>query len=414
MVTKPSQTTDITQIKFHWEEAILVLSPTVEEWRDFPAILECAQHHKAHLVGAFKAVVSASLQQGSSRMEAGRGQRACQTYKVTRVEGPAGFYQIHQPQSIIPLDLSPPPINATMTTEEALSHMEGIMDQEDLEGVQYISDIPLTTREDREAAGLPAASLIWPLQGNQLARREKNLVPGIHLPLGYQSGNQFGALFCFHVEDGNLHSLSHLHQGRKIWIIIPPEGLEALETQLVNLTLRKTCTQFVRHENVFFLPSCLEEWGVPHHVLDQQSQEIVVTFPGTYHGGFSIGQGNAEATNYGGSSWTLAGYLDCQTETCKGPLVTSEDLVDDLPIPPRKLRGKVCPHPACHLSAHICAQRDLPPLLPPCPGWDLPKKAPGNVPIQQPRTHSGTPGPDSSSWTCPSSTWNLGSLASRR
>lgn len=67
------------------EKAILVLSPTVEEWRDFPAILECAKHHKAHLVGAFKVVVSASLQQGSSRMEAGRIQGACQTYKVTSV-----------------------------------------------------------------------------------------------------------------------------------------------------------------------------------------------------------------------------------------------------------------------------------------------------------------------------------------
>lgn len=83
------------------------------------------------------------------------------------------------------------------------------------------------------------------------------------------------------------------------------------------------CSQFVRHYNLFILPQWLEHWGIPYHVVDQQAQEIVITFPGTYHEGFSIGQGVAEACNHAAQGWNLDKHLGCP-KTCGKTAITAK------------------------------------------------------------------------------------------
>ncbi|MCJ1269048.1 hypothetical protein MMC22_008936 [Lobaria immixta] len=244
---------DVTSIAFKWENKVLVLSPTVEEWADFPRILRCAKHHGGHLTGVIKVEVPQPLQQWGPAMLTLNTLKGCYVYTISDVDQFHGQFQTTQEPSPSLLDRFTPSIPDSMSTLDALAQLQELLEENNLKAVQYLPDVPITTEAERTAAGLPPSSLIWPLAGDRLSKKEEEArIPGIDTPFGYLSGNQFGALFNFHVEDHNLHSLSHLHQGRKIWIIIPPEGKKAFEQRLSTPELLGTwgCGQFVRHNNL--------------------------------------------------------------------------------------------------------------------------------------------------------------------
>ena len=229
-----------------------------------------------------------------------------------------------------------PSIPTSMPLQEALTQLQELLKDQTLGGAQYFPDVPINTPAMRAAAGLPPTSLIWPLAGDQLAQMEvTNQIPGIHSPLAYLAGTQFGSLFNLHVEDFDLFSLSHLHHGRKVWIVIPPAGRRHLEKIMGHSTLLDTpsCAQFIRHNNMFALPDWLDSWKIPYHVVDQQAEEIVVTFPGTYHEGFSIGPGVSEACNHAAEGWTFNADLGCP-DICGTDAVIASAMRQDSPGTP--------------------------------------------------------------------------------
>lgn len=94
--------------------------------------------------------------------------------------------------------------------------------------------------------------------------------------------------------------------------------------------------------------------------MDQQVQEIVITFPGTYHGRFSIGKGDAEASKYAEEHWTPKGYFVCTTETCGDDAITAEKMQLEPPKTRRQLGGKGVIHDCMRqMDSHLCTDRPI-------------------------------------------------------
>ena len=66
----------------------------------------------------------------------------------------------------------------------------------------------------------------------------------------------------------------------------------------------------------------MEEWNIPHYIIDQQAGQFVITFPKTYHQGFSPASSIAEAINYAGENWTYPDYFPCNGDPCLEDAIT--------------------------------------------------------------------------------------------
>lgn len=77
-----------------------------------------------------------------------------------------------------------------------------------------------------------------------------------------------------------------------------------------------TCSQWLKHVSLFYMRSGALQ-NVPVNFVSQTEGQIVFTFPGTMHAGFSTTYTCAEAVNYAdiAGGWDLTKYRDCTT-TC--------------------------------------------------------------------------------------------------
>lgn len=121
--------------------------------------------------------------------------------------------------------------------------------------MQYCTDMPARTVEDRLKLGLPSQSPIWPLKGNEL-RRTKCSIPGLHWPFAYQSGIH-GSVCSLHEEYKNLISLNCLYYGRKLWQVIAPGDSHLIENEVKSWK----CSQKVRHAAQYIPRSALKALG---------------------------------------------------------------------------------------------------------------------------------------------------------
>ncbi|KAK3363990.1 JmjC domain, hydroxylase-domain-containing protein [Lasiosphaeria hispida] len=310
-------------MKYELDGDVLVLHPSVEQWLDFPAILASARAHGAHEIGAFKVAVPQGLQYPLPRRE--EASKQCRGYLATAL--PNKTYEIEMvPRRQVFRQSAPCPLSA----HEAVQMHERLLGTENgLDGVYYRTDVAAETPSQRTAAYLPQESIIWPLKGNKLDKT-RCFIPGLHSPFAYESGAQFGASFSYHREDYGLYSISHLHKGRKLWNITPPSAVDLFAKKVKEAgNVPWECEQCVRHAGVFVPVSTLEEWDVPFTILDQRESEIIITFPGAYHGGFSTGYTIAEAVNYAGRDWVPDGQASC-LPTCPGGGNISTDLLEFL------------------------------------------------------------------------------------
>ena len=302
----------VPRIKHEFDGKLLVLSPDMEQWLDFSTLLLFARECGANQVGAFKVRLSDQVLKhlgpcGAEEEAVPRPKKSCNGFRSKRLPNKTFSVTTTNDSRVFRRsDPSPLPLL------EAVQHQEYLLrKKQGLKGVFYRTDIPVQTPVERLTAGLPPRSAIWPLEGDML-RQTKQEIPGIHWPYGYESASEFGAMFALHNEDFNLHSVSHLHRGRKIWIMIPPASAEALEAKM-----RETdptighCGQCIRHRSLFVPTTLLDEWDIPYTVVDQRAPEVVVTMPRTYHSGFSAGYTLAEASNYADADWTPGGYVAC-------------------------------------------------------------------------------------------------------
>ncbi|KAI6356770.1 hypothetical protein MCOR25_007865 [Pyricularia grisea] len=165
--------------------------------------------------------------------------------------------------------------------------------------MRYIVDVPLETPQDRQRAGVPERSVIWPLAGNRLD--EYAPIPGLCYPYKYE-GTAL-APFTWHVEDVGLLSLNHLFQGVKVWFCIPGPDRLAAEEVFRSAPMTATAAiphheQFMRHNATLDGHAALRRAGVRVVPVVQRAGEIVVTLPEAYHSGFSAGYTVCEAVNY--------------------------------------------------------------------------------------------------------------------
>lgn len=296
-------------------DSVPALSCPIDEWREFPQVLNRASQLGAEEFGAFKVALDVAKSWQLRR----QGHVPCNGYAAE--PNANGTFRIFRKDTRQKLLWSETP---TADVESILQEQMNRL-KNGIPGVFYRTDVRAATRTQRLSAGLISDSLVWPLRGDKLTET-KHSIPGIHTPYFYQSGSAPGAVFAMHIEDAKLYSINILHKGRKIWIIIPPRARRQFEERLREDNPDASgCSQFVRHLSIFIPVSKLTEWEIPFFVIDQRAGDAIVTFEDTYHEGFCVGPTAAEAVNYAAKDWTVKGYVFC-SRFCPKPHINEIDL----------------------------------------------------------------------------------------
>ncbi|KAI5397232.1 hypothetical protein KIW84_063163 [Lathyrus oleraceus] len=136
-------------------------------------------------------------------------------------------------------------------------------------------------------------------------------IPGVTDPMLY-IGMLF-SMFAWHVEDHYLYSINYHHSGgNKTWYGVPSYAASEFEKTVLNhVYCNKVLTehgengafQFISHKTTMFPPNVLLKNDVPVYKALQKPGEFVVTFPKSYHAGFSHGFNCGEAVNFAIGDW---------------------------------------------------------------------------------------------------------------
>ncbi|CAO1942711.1 unnamed protein product [Urochloa humidicola] len=186
--------------------------------------------------------------------------------------------------------------------------------------VEYASDMPGSGFAPCAArpTQLPAANVgetAWNMRGvarspTSLLRFLRDEVPGVTSPMLYVA--MMFSWFAWHVEDHDLHSLNYLHSGApKTWYGVPRDAALAFEDVVRvhgyggEVNPLETFAMLGKKTTVMS-PEVLVHSGIPCCRLVQNAGEFVVTFPGSYHSGFSHGFNYAEASNIATPEWLRA------------------------------------------------------------------------------------------------------------
>jgi len=176
--------------------------------------------------------------------------------------------------------------------------------------VSYGSDIDTTKHGSGFSTDLydPYSKFGWNL--NVLPGLEGSIlkhvsgISGISMPWLY-IGMLFSS-FCWHNEDNYLYSINYHHVGApKQWYGIPGRNAPQVEASF----RRQMPDEFSKrpllmHDLVTMVsPAKLMEDGVPMCSTVQEPGQFVVTFPRSYHGGFSLGFNCGEAVNFAAADW---------------------------------------------------------------------------------------------------------------
>lgn len=112
--------------------------------------------------------------------------------------------------------------------------------------------------------------------------------------------------FCWHYEDLMMYSINYMHQGKgKMWYSIPSNERGKFEL-VAKRKLRKLVKEdpnFLFNINSMICPDYLSKHGVTVYSTLQKPGEFILTFPESYHAGFSAGFNVAEAVNFTSPTW---------------------------------------------------------------------------------------------------------------
>ncbi len=149
-----------------------------------------------------------------------------------------------------------------------------------------------------------------PWAPESVLRHVKVGINGINVPWMYY-GSLF-TTFCWHNEDNYLYSINYHHTGApKQWYGVPgtkedAEGLEKVFKNYLSMKMRDV-PDLLHHITTMFSPRLLQKADVPIYKLLQHEGEFVVTFPRSFHGGFSMGPNIGEAVNFATHDWIAHG-----------------------------------------------------------------------------------------------------------
>lgn len=156
-------------------------------------------------------------------------------------------------------------------------------------------------------------------------------IPGVTSSMLYVG--MWRSMFAFHTEDYDLYSINYLHTGApKCWYSVPPSNRSQFESYAKFAFAEdcKDCEQFLRHKNSMISPKTMKDKGINFNTVVQEPGEFVITFPGTYHGGYNQGFNIAEATNFATPRWFDIGRK-AKSCSCRKDVVTIDvDLFETL------------------------------------------------------------------------------------
>lgn len=129
-------------------------------------------------------------------------------------------------------------------------------------------------------------------------------ISGINMPWVYVG--MLYSSFCWHYEDVMMYSINYMHKGEgKMWYCIPPQDRAKFE----RIAKEKLAILFEEDPNMLLnitamiSPVYLAENGVSVYKTEQRPGEFILTFPESYHAGWSTGFNVAEAVNIVSPSW---------------------------------------------------------------------------------------------------------------
>ncbi|CAA7033953.1 unnamed protein product [Microthlaspi erraticum] len=161
-------------------------------------------------------------------------------------------------------------------------------------------------------AGWKLSNSSWNLQmiarsPGSVTRFMPDDIPGVTSPMVY-IGMLF-SWFAWHVEDHELHSMNYLHTGSpKTWYAVPCDYALDFEEVIRESSYGRNIDQLAAltqlgEKTTLVSPEMIVASGIPCCRLVQNPGEFVVTFPRSYHVGFSHGFNCGEAANFGTPQW---------------------------------------------------------------------------------------------------------------
>ncbi len=300
-------------IPYETQDGVLRLLPTMEQWSDFPALLQYAQDLGVKKVGICKVLLPEDIASLSKRVHYTKQKEYCFWAQPQS----NGTFIIERSEKNDVFEADSEPVNISSKTATVQRFEQLLHEKPGLENVRYCFDIDVRTTTARESLGLPN-SPIWPLKGNRLSET-KMRIPGIHWPYAYQADDVFEAPFVMHCENEGLLSINYLHEEDKYWVAMPPKHANLLEEKFKGTNSpyhRSDCAQFLRHSATYFPTSTLDKWKIFFKVVHQTRRETIITFCRVYHQGFSAEYTLAEAVNYADQEWDIQGYRECDPRTC--------------------------------------------------------------------------------------------------
>ncbi|CAN6294130.1 unnamed protein product [Urochloa humidicola] len=172
---------------------------------------------------------------------------------------------------------------------------------------------------------------------NSVLRLLQMPIPGVTDPMLY-IGMLF-SMFAWHVEDHYLYSINYHHCGAfKTWYGIPGDaapGFERVASQYVyNKDIlagdgEDAAFDVLLGKTTMFPPNVLLDHNVSVYKAVQRPGEFVITFPRSYHAGFSHGFNCGEAVNFAIGDWFPMGSLASKRYALlnRTPLLAHEELL---------------------------------------------------------------------------------------
>lgn len=150
----------------------------------------------------------------------------------------------------------------------------------------------------------------WPHVPSCITRLIPDDIAGINVPWLYV-GMLFST-FAWHVEDNYLFSVNYMHAGAgKLWYGVPSHEADAMERAIQEAhpaAFAKTA-DVLHHVTLMMSPAALAERGIKVRRTVQHAGEFIVTYPRSFHAGFSLGFNVGEACNFASSHWLSWGRL---------------------------------------------------------------------------------------------------------
>ncbi|XP_059667398.1 lysine-specific demethylase JMJ13-like isoform X2 [Cornus florida] len=162
-------------------------------------------------------------------------------------------------------------------------------------------------------------------------------IPGITDPMLY-IGMLF-SMFPWHVEDHYLYSINYHHCGApKTWYGVPGHAAPEFEKVVQHYVYSDDILSIDGEDGVFdmlvekttmFPPNILLQHDVPVYRAVQMPGEFIITFPRSYHAGFSHGFNCGEAVNFAIGDWFSFGAAAAKRYALleRMPIVPYEELV---------------------------------------------------------------------------------------